>query len=164
MSNFRTDAPFERAPIFDELPLTSSGKAAEVGASPGPPTATMPGKVSNSPIATKIIAVHAQQGLMAIADSSCAVRVYKQIDATQLGISCRPDWDGRQRGWILTDTRDLPSRTGIRSKVISMEFTPEGTELLIATVGRNALTTLCIDPETGCVVRQSCTPPGVFKI
>lgn len=119
---------------------------------------------AHSEIDPKIIAINAQCGLMATADSSCTVRIFKQIDATQLGISCRHDGEGRQRGWILVDMRDLPARTGIRSKVTSMEFAPEGDRLIVATTGRNALTTFEIEPETGRIVQQSCTPPCTFKV
>lgn len=152
MDNFRINIDLERAPIFDELPCVEPSWARE------------PGPTSCSAIEPKLIAIHAQHGLMATADSSCTVRIFKQIDAEKLGISCRPDCEGRQRGWILIDVRDLPTRTGIRSKVISMEFTPEGDRLLVTTTGRNALTTFELDPATGRVLRQNSSPPSMFKV
>lgn len=105
----------------------------------------------------RTVAEHLQCGLKAVADSPDRVKIYKSEDSTRFNKA------GTNASWQLMETRDLPTRTGIRSRISSMEFSPDGRRLFVATTGRDALTTLELD-ERGHVLDQSCTPPATFKV
>ena len=66
--------------------------------------------------------------------------------------------------WQLADVRDLPARTGVRSFASAMEFSPEGDRLTVVSRGRNATTTFRLNPESGCIIEQTCCPPAPFKV
>lgn len=102
-------------------------------------------------------AEHPQCGLMAVAEKPDVVQIYKSEDSTRFNKA------GTNASWQLVETRDLPARTGIRSRISSMEFSPDGRRLFVATTGRDALTTFELD-AAGHVLSQSCTPPATFKV
>lgn len=105
----------------------------------------------------RAVAEHLQCGLKAVAERPDAIKIYKSEESTRFNKA------GTNASWQLVETRDLPARTGIRSRISSMEFSPDGRRLFVATTGRDALTTFELD-ERGRVLSQSCTPPATFKV
>lgn len=105
----------------------------------------------------RVVAEHLQCSLKAVAERPDVIKIYKSEESTRFNKA------GSNTSWQLVETRDLPARTGIRSRVSSMEFSPDGRSLLVATTGRDALTTFDLD-EQGRVLNQSCTPPATYKV
>lgn len=113
--------------------------------------------VEGIPCGARITAVHPQRGLMAIIESPNIVQIYRAEDAVRFSKA------GSHSSWQPADARDLPARTGMRSEVTSMEFSPDGGRLFVATSGRDALTTFEID-ALGRIISQSCIPPATFRV
>lgn len=155
-----TNSPVKPTGFSFVTAAAAPAKPAEVSfpTTPTAPTRSAENQQAPIPCGARTVALHPHRGLMAISDTPHLVRIYKAEEKARIGKG------GTNVAWHLADTRDLPTRTGIRSNVISMEFSPDGTQLRITTSGREALTTLEINPENGCVLSQTCQPPATFKV